>query len=790
MRISHNWLREYVPHPWDWRELVDRLTMAGLELEEVDDLGRRLRGVVVGEVKECEHHPNADRLSVCRVDLGEEGGHRTIVCGAPNVAAGQKVAVVVPGHELPDGRKIERVSIRGVTSHGMICAEDELGLGPDHDGILVLPQTYEVGAAFATQAGLDDVIIDFEVTPNRPDCLSLVGIAREVQALTEIAVELPDTAVEETAGVDPVGVEIEDPEGCPRYVGRLIRGVQIGPSPDWLAKRLLALGLRPINNVVDVTNYVMLELGQPLHAFDASRLEGRQIIVRRARSGESLETLDGVRRTLDEEMLVIADAVRPVALAGIMGGATAEVTASTTDILLEAAHFSAARVRRTAAALGMHTEASARFERGADWAMPPVASDRAAGLIAQLTGGQSCAPAVDVLPRDLDRPPIDVRLDRLNRLLSTALSSQQCTRILSLLGCDARSDGEGHLRVAAPSFRPDLTREADVIEEVGRIYGYDRIEASSAIRGPLVQSGDAAYDLQRFVRRRLAGLGLDEVVTNSVVERRWAEVVQVEALELSNPPAEGQSVLRTSLLPSLLDVARRNFNQRATTVSVFELGKCYSAVTDGHGERMMLAGLWSGLRTPSPWRADRVAADLLDLKGLVEALLEPCSPEFVADTRDAFRAGCCARVVVEECDVGHLGEADQPLCAAFDLAGPVFIFELNFVDLAPLLTADHEFRRLSRFPPIQRDLALLVPDEVPAAHVLREIRSVEGELIEAVELFDVYTGDQVDAGFKSLAFTFVLKSKEKTLEDREADEIIGRVLAHVESRCGARLRDS
>ncbi len=791
MKISHNWLREYVPHQWDWPELVERLTMAGLELEGIDDIATRLKGILVGEVTACERHPNADRLSVCQVNLGANGGEQTIVCGAPNVAAGQKVAVVSPGHQLADGRRIESVSIRGVRSNGMICSEEELGLGSDHAGILVLPPTYEAGAAFAEQSGLDDVVIDFEVTPNRPDCLSLVGIGREVQALTGIPLELPDTVVEERETADAFEVEIEDDDGCPRYVGRLIKGVRVGQSPEWLANRLRSLGMRPINNIVDISNYVMLELGQPLHAFDMNHVEGRRIVVRRARSGEGLETLDGTERALDSETLVIADANRPIALAGIMGGANSEVTEQTTDILLEAAYFSPSRVRRTAATLGLQTEASSRFERGADWAMPARASDRAAGLIAELAGGEVCAPLVDVFPSSTPECAlIDLRIDRLNALLATELSSPQCARILKLLGCRIETQTEELLRVEPPSFRPDLTREADLIEEIGRIFGYDQVEASPVIRGPVVQSGDDLYDVQRLVRRRLVGLGLDEVVTNSVVEQRWEQLVSpLDPVELANPPAEGHSLMRTSLIPGLMDVARRNFNQRADTVSVFELGRCFSS-RDGRGEWLVLSGLWSGTRSATPWRADRVAADILDLKGIVEALLENCGAQFHAGTRDAFRVGHCARISVAERDIGYFGEVDTALCAVFDLAGPVFMFELDFTELAPSLTATDGFHQLSRFPPIERDLALVVPEQVPAAQLIEQMRTVERELIQAIELFDVYQGDQVEAGSKSLAFTLVLKSTEKTLEDRQADEIIARVLKAVESSCGARLRDN
>ena len=403
MKITYNWLKEYADFPWDWPELVERLTMAGLEREGVEDLGQRYAGIAVGQVLQRQPHPHADRLSLCQVDVGN--ATRPIVCGAPNVAPGQKVAVVLPGGRLPDGTQIRKTRIRGVESEGMICSQAELGLGPDAEGILVLPDELQVGAPFAAQVGLAEVVLDFEVTPNRPDCLSLLGIAREVRALTGAPLRLPPHAVAEAGPptVSSAAVSIEDPQGCPRYVARLIRNVRIGPSPLWLQHRLRAVGMRPINNVVDATNLVMLELGQPLHAFDLGRLAGSRIAVRRARPGEELETLDGARRPLDEEILVIADGEKPVAVAGVMGGLHSEVTARTADILLESAYFSPAAVRRGRVRLGLHTEASMRFERGADWEMAPLAGDRAALLIAQLAGGQVAPAPLDVYPRPLPR---------------------------------------------------------------------------------------------------------------------------------------------------------------------------------------------------------------------------------------------------------------------------------------------------------------------------------------------------------------------------------------------------
>jgi phenylalanyl-tRNA synthetase beta chain len=789
MKITYNWLKEFTEVPWAWPELIERLTMTGLEREGVEDLGSRYQGLVVGLVLERRPHPNADRLSVCQVDLGGEVS--TIVCGAPNVAAGQKVAVILPGHELPDGTKIRKSKIRGVESAGMICSQAELGLGSDGEGILVLPDELQAGAPFAAQVGLDEVVLDFEVTPNRPDCLSLLGLAREVGALTGGSLRLPPHQVEE--GGDPTArsasVTIEDPQGCPRYVARVIRGVRIGPSPLWLQHRLRALGMRPINNVVDATNLVMLELGQPLHAFDLGALAESRIVVRRARPGEELETLDGARRSLDEEILVIADGQRPVAVAGVMGGLHSEVTAQTTDLLLESAHFDPARVRLGRTRLGLNTEASMRFERGADWEMPLLAADRAALLIAQLAGGQVAPQPLDVYPRPLSRALVSLRLERLNRLLATSLREAECSRILELLGCQVEAV-QGGLQIAAPSFRPDLRREVDLIEEVGRIYGYERIEPSPSAQVPLAAS-TSAHALSHQWRHQLAGLGLDEVATNTIVERKWLELIDAgaEPVVLTNPPTESQCALRPTLVPSLLEVARRNFNQRANRVAVFELGKCFSQAGGQRREQLRLSGLWAGRRAASPWKADWQPVEFLDLKGVLEVFLEKAAPRFAAADHPLCRSGHGAAILAGDRQLGWMGLLRPALASAFDLALPVYIFDLDCQALAEALVGrDRGFRPLPKFPPIERDLAVVLRAEAPADQVLALARAAAPGLIEAVEVFDHYQGDQIPPGYKSLAFTIRLRSAERTLEDREAGQVVEEILRRLAGAFDARLR--
>lgn len=829
MKITCNWLGEYVEFDWDWRELVERLTKSGLELEGAVDFEERYAGVVVGRVLECDEHPNADRLSVCRVDIGA-ASPSTIVCGAPNVAAAQLVAVITPGHTLPDGvGAIVRTKIRGVESAGMICSETELGLGDDGSGIIVLPEAYTVGASFAVEAGLADVAIDFEVTPNRPDCLSVLGIAREVSALNGSALTAPlATGADEGSptSVD-TSIDIADPAGCPRYVGRLIRGVSVGPSPPWLSNRLLAVGVRPINNIVDATNYVMMELGQPLHAFDYAKLEESRIVVRRARAAEKLETLDGATHDLSEETLVIADGQRPVALAGIMGGANSEVSSATTDILLESAYFDPTVVRASAARFGIQTEASMRFERGADWSMPPMASERAARLIADIATGHVAPDPIDAFPTPFERRTIPLRLPRLHSLLGAPIEAQEVHRILTSLGCErvddpevvsaGRGASEGRSTAAGvaraipkdtapavssatsknnasasysvPSFRPDLSREVDLIEEVGRIYGYDRIEASQLIRGPSRQPDFGGIEAQRHFKHRLADLGLDEVVTNSIVERSWFDS---DSLELENPPTEGQSILRRSLIPSLADIARLNINQRAGTVAIFELGKCFSpAPGGGAAEASALTGLWTGMRSASTWRQEQRPFDFSDLKGLLEIFLEDVNPQFEPAAGPFFRRGCCAAITAAEVQLGLCGEASSDLASSFDLQlHPVYIFELNVDGLERAWTRRaRDFHPLPKFPPVERDLAVLVSQSVRAGQIIDEIRSAESELIEAIELFDVYEGDAIEAGCKSLAFSIRLRSPEGTLTDAQADDVMTGLISRLGRIFGAKLRE-
>ena len=791
MKITTNWLGDYIDYSWDWRELVERLTMAGLEFEGVDELGERFDGVVIGRVLECDQHPNADRLSVCSVDVGDTT--HTIVCGAPNVAAGQKVAVALPGCTLPGGLTIKKAKIRGVESLGMICAEDELGLGENHDGIMVLNDSLKVGTPFAAATGLDDVVLDFEVTPNRPDCLSLVGIAREIQALTGSTLRMPDMGVEESgiASGDAIEIDIDTPADCPRYVGRVIRNVKVGPSPDWLQRRLQAVGQRPINNIVDITNFVLLELGQPLHAFDLHKLEQNRIVVRRAKANEKLETLDGIARTLDPDMLVIADGERPVALAGIMGGANSEVDAETTDILLESAHFNASRVRLARTRLGLHTEAAARFERGADWDICLRAANRAACLIAEITGGIIAPEPLDVYPQPQVCPTIGLRIERANKLLATSFDTNEASRILQLLGCSVSLATGEALQVTVPSFRPDLEREPDLIEELGRIHGYDKIEGSQKANGPWLTERDPNLQWRIRLRRRLAAMGLDEVVSNTIVDAAWEQLIDAPAaIRLANPPTEAQSLLRSRLLPSLLDIARRNFNQRADSLALFELGKCFSAPTSESGlpaESWQLSALYAGPLSDTTWQGTRRDADFFDLKGLLESLVDSPNLQCSAAESRGYRRGHSAQIELAGKKIGHIGEVSRALCETFDIEQAVYIFELDFNALVEYMEKrEKRFVSLPKFPAVERDLSIVVADTIDCNTIVDTMRS--GRLVEDVELFDLYQGDQIETGHKSLSFSLRLRHPERTLKDTQADATIEELLTRLQKQFGAHLR--
>ena len=790
MKLTTDWLGEYINCDWTWKELVTRLTMTGLEFEGAKELGKDLRCVVVGHILSCERHPDADRLSVCTVDVGENTV--TIVCGAPNVEAGQNVAVALPGSTLPGNFQIKKTKIRGIESFGMICAEDEIGIGESHEGILILEKDLTPGDSIASALNLDDTIIDFEVTPNRPDCLGVVGIAREVHAITGKTLKIPNSKIKHTGAptTADIQINIETPLDCPRYTVRVVRNVKVGPSPNWLRRRLHAIGQKSINNIVDITNFVMMELGQPLHAFDLLKLSERKIVVRRAHDGEKLQTLDGNEHGLNQDLLIIADGEKPIALAGIMGGQNSAVDEETTNIVLESAYFVPHLIRSTRKILGLQTEAATRFERGADWSICQRASDRAAELISKYAGGEISSEPIDIFPTPIETPPISLRIERANALLSTNFSIQEASELLVRLGCETCIEKDV-ININAPSFRPDLSREIDIIEELGRIHGYDNIKGSERSSGSWLTDIDIHQQAKESLRRMLVDFGYDEVVTNTVVEREWEEIIEArEEIEIINPPTESQSLLRTRLLPSLLEVSRRNLNQQERSLRLFEIGKCFSNPKESSNlptEDTELAVLCSGPRNISPWQGDISMTDFFDIKGLTERILGSSEITFVPFANKGYRNGHSAQINIAKKTVGYVGQVSSKLLEAFDIKQSVFILELQVKAIAELWHAQNvKFSTVPKFPTAERDLSIVVKDEVPQEDVRSAI--IKGKWVEQVEFLDVYIGDQLQDGYKSLSFSIALRDPNATLTDKQADFTIGNILKKLSELFDAKLR--
>jgi len=824
MKLSYRWLQQYIDLDLSPSELAEALIGLGLEVEEVEPLGTDLKGVVIGRVLEVRPHPNADRLTLCRVDLGS-GEPVPIVCGAPNVAAGQKVAVATPGTTLlltdREGNRqpvtIRKTKIRGEVSEGMICAEDELGLSDDHSGILVLPGDAPVGHPFVEylqQQGLTvpDYRLEVSLTPNRADAASHIGMARDLSALLDRPLRRPEVAVPEPGGeaARQVQVTIDAPEACPRYVALLVRNVRIGPSPLWLRQRLAAIGLRSINNVVDVTNYVLHECGQPLHAFDFDQLIGGRIHVRLARAGEQFTTLDGKTRQLPEGALLICDAERPVALAGIMGGENSEVTDTTTNILIESAYFDPSTIRRTSKALGLQTDSSYRFERGVDAGLQRWAAARAAQLIVEVAGGEIVPGVVDVQVRSFEPRTVTLRLPRLAHVLGTEIPSGEVRRILDRLGFAPKPEGEA-FRCTVPLYRPDVHEEIDLIEEVARVHGYDRLPMPEAFTVPArVPDEPPAQALRRRVRTLLAGFGLREIYTNSLLPR---EVVrrfvpasgsdhQTDAphlVETLNPISAEMAVLRPSLLPGLVQAIVYNQNRGQQVLRFFEFGRVFArtdrpdTLVPGFAEHEALIIGLSGPHAPEGWDVQPRLTDFFDLKGLIETLLDTLHLSdriaLVPAESPEPTAAYQMNLVADGRVLGTLARLSDALQEAYELRAPLYYAELNWDVFAEIAhpAQQRRYRPFSRFPEVDRDLAVLVDRDQPVGPLLETIREAGGELLRHVGIFDLYEGERIPSGKKSVAFSLRFGA-DRTLTDEEVDARVEAIVRELERRFGAQLR--
>lgn len=803
MRVSMKWLRELVDVELSTPELTDLLDMTGTKVEAVHALGEGLAGVFVGRILTKERHPEADKLWVTTVDVGAETPLQ-IVCGAQNFEAGDKVPVATVGAVLPNGMEIKRAKLRGVASEGMNCSAIELGVGTDAAGLLILPPDAPVGMPFSEYRGMSDTVLELEVTPNRPDCLSMAGVAREVGAVTGKSVRYPGGSPVEAGApaADGVTVRIEDADLCPRYTARIIRNVTIGPSPDWLVERVTAAGARPINNVVDITNYVMFEMGQPLHAFDADTLgvDGGKaaIIVRLAKPGERLTTLDDQDRALAPDTLVIADPSGAVALAGVMGGASTEVGESTVNILLESACFKPGSVGRTSRRLGLISEASQRFERGVDPNGCAAAADRAAQLLAELAGGEVAPGIVDAYPVAIAPRELTLRMTRLNSLLGTDLSADTVTGILKRLGLGVAAEG-ADLRVSVPTFRPDLEREVDLIEEVVRVHGMGNVASTLPAGRERVGGLSVEQSRRERVGVALRAAGLSEAITWSFgdpddAERLgWTFGPDEQPVRLLNPMSVEQSVLRFSTLPGLLRAVGNNQRKGVPDVHLYEIGGVWWTAPGRKlpKERWVVSGCLAGSWHRPEWNDAATPLDFFDGKGVVQSVAEELG---IAKWRVRaaeipwLQPGRSAEVLVGGDVVGWLGEVHPQVLARYECADPVTVFELQ---LKPLLKAAREVRAfidIPRFPAVVRDLAIVVDEDVTAERVEQSIRSAGGKLLEDARLFDVYRGKGVAPGRKSLAFSLTYRDSERTLTDEEVDAAHEKVVRKVTGAVGGELR--
>ena len=799
MLVPLSWLSDYVTIDRDPDSLAAALTSAGLKVEAIQRPGAGIDGVVVGQVVSILPHPSADKLLLVEVTTGVST--RRIVCGAHNFAVGDKVPVALPGARLPGDVTIGRATIRGEISEGMLCSARELGVADDHSGILVLPPDAELGAEVTKVLGLDEVILEIEVTTNRPDAMSLLGIAREVAAITGGHVTLPALRMNRPSVGSPsvselAEVVVDDPIGCPRYLARVVTGVHAGSSPEWVQRRLVAAGVRPVSNIVDATNYALLVTGHPIHAFDLDRLAGGRIVVRRAAAGERMVTIDGVTRDLSGDDLVIADAELPVALAGIMGGKDSEVSASTSRVLLESAYFDPASVLRTSKRHGLRSEASARFERGADPNNVPYAAELAAALIQEWAGGESAPGAIDLYPDPVEPWTLSVRPERVNLVLGTDLSVDEMVDDLRRLGLNPVLE-DGAIRVTVPTRRPDLRGEWDLIEEIARLTGYDRIP-SRIPAGARVGGLSRTQRLLRSVRSVLAGAGLFEAYTTTLIGPADLDRMAYppdhpsrKALRLTNAISVDESILRPSLLPGLLSAVARNVSRRNLCVRLFEIGRCFVAREDAllPDEPLRLGMVLHGT-IPQEWHTPSRELDFFDLKGVVEVLMEALRIDFTLApaSRELFAPGRTAALVAAGGPYGTVAELSPAVAARYGFPNRVVVAELELGSLLDLAADPGKAKEPPRFPPALLDLAVVVPEAVEAAEVLEIARAAGGSLLAEVRVFDVFRGEQTGPGRKSLAVSLTFLRRDRTLTQDEA--VAGRdaIAVALQRRLGAEVR--
>ncbi len=809
MQVSYNLLKEYVDIDISAEELAHRLTINGIILERMENISADLEKVVVGRIVEIEQHPENKNLSVCQVNI--KGQTLQIVCGAKNMEVFDKVAVALEGAKLPQIGIIKSKKFKNVLSSGMLCSASELGIEQGKSpGILILEEDTVLGEDIRKIIKFDDTIFDFEIHSNRPDLMSIIGIAREVVAITNKKLKIPEIKIKEGGEKieKEISVEIEAKDLCPRYTGRIIRGIEVGESPLWLKWKLRLLGIRPINSIVDITNFVMMETGQPLHAFDLDLIKGKTIIVRKSKPGETICTLDDIERQLPVNSLVIADIEGPIAIAGIMGGKHSEINQNTKNIFLESAYFNPVNNRKSTIKFGLRTEASNRFEKGIDKEGQIFALDRAADLINRITSGKISSGTIDTNKKLFKSSKINLRIERVNKILGYLLdedtykTKKKIINILEKLDFNIEKDQGEYIEIIPPSFRGDVEREIDLIEEIARIYGYDKIKPS-LFNTTIAQEGKSfCLKLIDQIKEILIGCGLNEVITYSFISPDSFDKIRIpeesklrNVLRIKNPIIKDYSLMRTSLISSLLEVIKWNINRQVEMVKIFEVGKIYLPYPGKSDslplEKLIITGAITKIGRGDLWEKP-FSLDISDIKGIIETILRDLKVknwEVVPGNHPAFHPLRNGKIIIGEKEVGIFGEIHPEVTRNYRIPGKVNLFEIDFENLVPNVPKDISYRILPKYPSVQRDLSLVVRDEVFSSEIIKVIKSIDIKLIKKVVLFDMFKGKQIGDGYKSLAYSIIFQAEDRTLTDQEVENISIKIREKLIAKFSAKIRE-
>ncbi len=786
MKVSLSWLNDYVTIEMGIDRLADELTMAGLEVETVSDRYAYLENVIVSRIDHIDPHPNADKLQLCILNAGDRSVN--VVCGAPNVKTGMLVPLALPGSVLPDGSVLKESTIRGSASFGMICSEKELGFGTDAGGIMELDPSLTIGEKLAKALNLSDPVIEIDLTPNRPDCLSVIGIAREIAVIQKTKLKYPDFIISETGNEikNFSSVTIDAPDLCPRYVARLLTDIKIKESPFWLQERLLSVGLRPINNIVDTTNFVLMETGQPLHAFDFDQLAQNKIIVRSARKGEIFTTLDNKERRLSKNMLMICDGEKPVAIGGVMGGLNSEIEDTTTRVLIESAYFNPMSIRKTSKKLGLNTEASHRFERGIDPDGTVSSINRAALLMAKLSEGKLVPGMIDEYPNKIPVKTISLSVNATNRLLGTVFKRNEIKNYLESIEFKVSKGDSESLRVTHPSFRVDITRPQDLMEEVARLSGYNNIPTTFPAMPAEAVTPLKPLETRNRIKQKMVGFGFSETITYSFIHPSACDHLRLnendprrKIVKILNPLTDDQAVMRTSLVPGLLETMHRNISRQEINIKLFEIGRIYFNTGNDNqpDESEILAGLWSGSRFPASWHQKGIDCDFFDLKGVVEELfssLKMKDLEFTGLPDKSFtytKPGFSSGIYSKGEYLGMMGEVHPGVLENFNLKQSAYIFELDMDKLQTLLPDIVQFNPVPIYPSVPRDITIIIDKNIESRTILKNVETAGEEWIEKLYIFDIYDGDPIPSGKRSISFRIIYRSTERTLEDEEVNRV-------------------